>query len=219
MHTSLQTGSARPFLGLEVHWAWGSPREGCWRWGRPGGWGHPPRTAASALPALAVCVRPRQASGPGCAAVVGRWAPAPWSAGGPRPRLTAGLALCVCFQVYHCRSLALVFLELTVLRKFRELTRQPGVPPTLRAVLQRLSALYGLWSLSQHTALLYRGEAPPPAPAIQECPDAGPGGLPGGGSARADSWKTDRSGVNLFLDLSHYHPPGETFFPDRPGTR
>lgn len=60
-------------------------------------------------------------------------------------------------QVYHCRSLALAFLELTVLRKFRELTRQPGVPPTLRAVLQRLSALYGLWSLSQHTALLYRG--------------------------------------------------------------
>ncbi|XP_015982620.2 peroxisomal acyl-coenzyme A oxidase 3 [Rousettus aegyptiacus] len=60
-------------------------------------------------------------------------------------------------QVYHCRSLALVFLELTILRKFCELTRQPGVLPTLRAVLQRLSALYGLWSLSQHTALLYRG--------------------------------------------------------------
>lgn len=60
-------------------------------------------------------------------------------------------------QVYHCRSLALAFLELTVLRRFHEHTHQPGVPPPLRAVLQRLSALYGLWSLSQHMALLYRG--------------------------------------------------------------
>lgn len=60
-------------------------------------------------------------------------------------------------QVYYCRSLALAFLELTAVRKFHEHTHQPGVPPPLRAVLQRLSALYGLWSLSQHMALLYRG--------------------------------------------------------------
>ncbi|XP_039693951.1 peroxisomal acyl-coenzyme A oxidase 3 isoform X3 [Pteropus medius] len=60
-------------------------------------------------------------------------------------------------QVYYSRSLALAFLELTVVRKFHEFTHQPCVPPTLRAVLQRLSALYGLWSLSQHAALLYRG--------------------------------------------------------------
>nr|KAF6385824.1 acyl-CoA oxidase 3, pristanoyl [Myotis myotis] len=60
-------------------------------------------------------------------------------------------------QVYCCRSLALAFLELTVVRRFHEHTHQPDVPPPLRAVLQRLSALYGLWSLSQHTALLYRG--------------------------------------------------------------
>lgn len=60
-------------------------------------------------------------------------------------------------QVYCCRSLALAFLELTVLRRFHEYTHQPGVPPPLRAPLQRLSALYGLWSLGQHTALLYRG--------------------------------------------------------------
>ncbi|ELK06544.1 Peroxisomal acyl-coenzyme A oxidase 3 [Pteropus alecto] len=57
-------------------------------------------------------------------------------------------------QVYYSRSLALAFLELTVVRKFHEFTHQPCVPPTLRAVLQRLSALYGLWSLSQHAALL-----------------------------------------------------------------
>ncbi|XP_070228872.1 peroxisomal acyl-coenzyme A oxidase 3 isoform X2 [Bos mutus] len=60
-------------------------------------------------------------------------------------------------QVYHCRPLALAFLELTVVRRFHEHTHQPRVPPPLRAVLRRLSALYALWSLSQHTALLYRG--------------------------------------------------------------
>ncbi|XP_045690013.1 peroxisomal acyl-coenzyme A oxidase 3 isoform X2 [Phyllostomus hastatus] len=60
-------------------------------------------------------------------------------------------------QVYCCRSLALAFLELTVLRRFHEHTHQPDVPPSLRAPLQRLSALYGLWSLGQHMALLYRG--------------------------------------------------------------
>ncbi|XP_055290302.1 peroxisomal acyl-coenzyme A oxidase 3 isoform X2 [Moschus berezovskii] len=60
-------------------------------------------------------------------------------------------------QVYHCRPLALAFLELTVVRRFHEHTHQPCVPPPLRAVLQRLSTLYALWSLSQHTALLYRG--------------------------------------------------------------
>lgn len=197
----------------------GVPERGMLALGQTGGMG-PPTQNGSVCPASPrrVCA---SSAGVGSRVCCRRWTVGPGAleCRSPQPRLTAGLALCVCFQVYHCRSLALVFLELTVLRKFRELTRQPGVPPTLRAVLQRLSALYGLWSLSQHTALLYRGEAPPPAPAIQECPDAGPGGLPGGGSARADSWKTDRSGVNLFLDLSHYHPPGETFFPDRPRTR
>ncbi|XP_016051286.1 PREDICTED: peroxisomal acyl-coenzyme A oxidase 3 [Miniopterus natalensis] len=60
-------------------------------------------------------------------------------------------------QVYCCRPLALAFLELTVVRRFHEHTHRPGVPPQLRAVLRRLSALYGLWSLNQHSALLYRG--------------------------------------------------------------
>ncbi|XP_036127996.1 peroxisomal acyl-coenzyme A oxidase 3 isoform X3 [Molossus molossus] len=60
-------------------------------------------------------------------------------------------------QVYCGRSLALAFLELTVVRRFHEHTHRPDVPPPLQAVLRRLSALYGLWSLSQHTALLYRG--------------------------------------------------------------
>lgn len=63
-------------------------------------------------------------------------------------------------QVYHCRPLALAFLELTVVRRFHEYAHQPRVPPPLRAVLRRLSALYAVWSLGQYTALLYRGETP-----------------------------------------------------------
>lgn len=60
-------------------------------------------------------------------------------------------------QAYCCRSLALAFLELTALRRFHQHTHRPGVPPPLQPVLRRLSALYGLWSLSRHAALLYRG--------------------------------------------------------------
>uniref|UniRef100_A0A8I3N9V8 Acyl-coenzyme A oxidase n=1 Tax=Canis lupus familiaris TaxID=9615 RepID=A0A8I3N9V8_CANLF len=60
-------------------------------------------------------------------------------------------------QVYYCRPLALAFLELTVVRRFHEYTHQPSVPPPLRAILGRLSALYALWTLSQHMALLYQG--------------------------------------------------------------
>lgn len=68
--------------------------------------------------------------------------------------------LCSVEGVYCCRPLALAFLELTVVRRFHEHVHQPDVPPPLRAVLGRLSALYALWSLNQHTALLYRGEPP-----------------------------------------------------------
>ncbi|XP_062964227.1 peroxisomal acyl-coenzyme A oxidase 3 isoform X1 [Cynocephalus volans] len=60
-------------------------------------------------------------------------------------------------QVYHCRSLALAFIELTAVQRFHQHVHHPSVPPSLRAVLGRLSALYALWSLSRHAALLYRG--------------------------------------------------------------
>ncbi|XP_055479857.1 peroxisomal acyl-coenzyme A oxidase 3 [Psammomys obesus] len=60
-------------------------------------------------------------------------------------------------QVYFCRPLALAFMELTVVQRFLEHAHSSSVPPSLQAVLKRLSALYGLWSLSQHVALLYRG--------------------------------------------------------------
>ena len=94
-------------------------------------------------PAAAGC-----ALSPGCCRRAGPGVPSP-------------NARTVWLQVYHCRPLALAFLELTVVRRFHEHTHQPHVPPPLRAVLRRLSALYALWSLSQHTALLYRGETPP----------------------------------------------------------
>uniref|UniRef100_U3CVX3 Acyl-coenzyme A oxidase n=1 Tax=Callithrix jacchus TaxID=9483 RepID=U3CVX3_CALJA len=60
-------------------------------------------------------------------------------------------------QVFHGRPLALAFMELMVLQSFHEHVHRPCVPPSLRAVLGRLSALYALWSLNRHTALLYRG--------------------------------------------------------------
>lgn len=60
-------------------------------------------------------------------------------------------------QVYFCRPLALTFMELTVVQRFLEHAHSSSVPPSLQAVLKRLSTLYGLWSLSQHVALLYRG--------------------------------------------------------------
>ncbi|XP_053314211.1 peroxisomal acyl-coenzyme A oxidase 3 [Spea bombifrons] len=60
-------------------------------------------------------------------------------------------------QVYYCRSLSLAFIELTVLQKFYEHTHDPSTPVTLQPVLKNLCALYGLWSLSKHLAVLYQG--------------------------------------------------------------
>ncbi|XP_064142260.1 peroxisomal acyl-coenzyme A oxidase 3 isoform X3 [Loxodonta africana] len=60
-------------------------------------------------------------------------------------------------QVYHCRSLALAFMEFAVAQRFHDFTHSPSVPPSLRGVLGRLSALYVLWSLHSHLASLYQG--------------------------------------------------------------
>ncbi|XP_075400762.1 peroxisomal acyl-coenzyme A oxidase 3-like isoform X2 [Tenrec ecaudatus] len=60
-------------------------------------------------------------------------------------------------QVYHCRPLALAFMELTVAQRFHDFTQQPDVPSSLRGILGRLSALYTVWSLSSHMATLYQG--------------------------------------------------------------
>uniref|UniRef100_A0A7N4NJM6 Acyl-coenzyme A oxidase n=1 Tax=Sarcophilus harrisii TaxID=9305 RepID=A0A7N4NJM6_SARHA len=61
-------------------------------------------------------------------------------------------------QAYYCHSLALVFIEHTVLQRYHEYTHQSSIPAPLQLVLSRLSALYGLWSLSQHMGVLYQGE-------------------------------------------------------------
>lgn len=60
-------------------------------------------------------------------------------------------------QVYYCRSLSMAYIELTCLQRFDELTRAEDTPADLRAVLQKLCGLYGLWSLSNHMATLYQG--------------------------------------------------------------
>lgn len=65
--------------------------------------------------------------------------------------------VCVCVQVYYCRSLALAYIEHTCLQRFHELTTNQDTPAGLRPVLRKLCALYGLWSLSSHMATLYQG--------------------------------------------------------------
>ncbi|XP_068926690.1 peroxisomal acyl-coenzyme A oxidase 3 [Petaurus breviceps papuanus] len=60
-------------------------------------------------------------------------------------------------QAYYCHPLALVFIEHTVLQKYHEYTQHSNTPASLQPVLKRLCALYGLWSLSRHMAVLYQG--------------------------------------------------------------
>ncbi|XP_054058774.1 peroxisomal acyl-coenzyme A oxidase 3 isoform X2 [Rissa tridactyla] len=60
-------------------------------------------------------------------------------------------------QVYYCRSLAIAFIEQTVLQRYHDFTHDPNTPSTLQPVLKNLSALYGFWSLSKHLAVLYQG--------------------------------------------------------------
>ncbi|NXG89298.1 ACOX3 oxidase, partial [Stercorarius parasiticus] len=60
-------------------------------------------------------------------------------------------------QVYYCRSLAIAFIEQTVLQRYHDFTHDPNIPSTLQPVLKNLSALYGFWSLSKHLAVLYQG--------------------------------------------------------------
>ncbi|MBN3316038.1 ACOX3 oxidase, partial [Atractosteus spatula] len=60
-------------------------------------------------------------------------------------------------QVYYCRSLAIVYIEHTVLQRFHDFTHDPATPARLKPVLKNLSGLYGLWTLSNHMAILYQG--------------------------------------------------------------
>uniref|UniRef100_A0A8C6VLZ4 Acyl-coenzyme A oxidase n=1 Tax=Naja naja TaxID=35670 RepID=A0A8C6VLZ4_NAJNA len=60
-------------------------------------------------------------------------------------------------QVYYCRSLAIAFIEHTVLEKYHKHVHSPSTPVNLQLVLKRICSLYGLWSLNKHTAILYQG--------------------------------------------------------------
>lgn len=60
-------------------------------------------------------------------------------------------------QVYYCRSLAMAYIEHNCLQRFHDLTKDEDTPAGLRPVLSKLCALYGLWSLSTHMAILYQG--------------------------------------------------------------
>ncbi|XP_066576186.1 peroxisomal acyl-coenzyme A oxidase 3 [Amia ocellicauda] len=60
-------------------------------------------------------------------------------------------------QVYFCRSLAIAYIEHTSLQRFHDLTHDSSTPDSLKPALQRLSGLYGLWTLSKHLAVLYQG--------------------------------------------------------------
>ena len=75
-----------------------------------------------------------------------------------RTRVCVSAPSCVCVQVYYSRSLAIVYIEHTVLQRFHDLTRDEDTPADLRPVLQRLCCLYGLWSLNNHMATLYQGQ-------------------------------------------------------------
>ncbi|EDV29132.1 uncharacterized protein TRIADDRAFT_18987 [Trichoplax adhaerens] len=60
-------------------------------------------------------------------------------------------------QVFHCRPLALAFIENRVLEKFYEHINNAPDNGNIKSVLVRLFLLYGWWSLDKHLALLLQG--------------------------------------------------------------
>ncbi|XP_067034311.1 peroxisomal acyl-coenzyme A oxidase 3-like [Acropora muricata] len=61
-------------------------------------------------------------------------------------------------QVFYCRSLALAYIQCTVLTKFKDLIfNEEETPQALRPVLLKLCSLYGLSSLEEHLTTLYQG--------------------------------------------------------------
>ncbi|CAG2201412.1 ACOX1 [Mytilus edulis] len=63
-------------------------------------------------------------------------------------------------QVYYCRTLAIAFIEMTVLERFYKVLQEgkngEDVPSELRPVLTRICSLFGLWRLEQHLTTLYQ---------------------------------------------------------------
>ncbi|XP_007432420.1 peroxisomal acyl-coenzyme A oxidase 3 isoform X1 [Python bivittatus] len=60
-------------------------------------------------------------------------------------------------QVYYCRSLAIAFIEHTVLQRYHKHVHSSSTPASLQSVLKLICSLYGLWSLNKHMAILYQG--------------------------------------------------------------
>ncbi|XP_058481974.1 peroxisomal acyl-coenzyme A oxidase 3 [Solea solea] len=60
-------------------------------------------------------------------------------------------------QVYYCRSLSIAYIEHCCLQRFHEQVTDEETPASLRPVLSKLCALYGLWSLSNYMVTLYQG--------------------------------------------------------------
>ncbi|XP_013777945.1 peroxisomal acyl-coenzyme A oxidase 3-like [Limulus polyphemus] len=70
-------------------------------------------------------------------------------------------------QVYFCRSLALAYIEHTILERFYKFIKNASVENSLLSALYKLCLLYGLWSLEKHLATLYEGGyAVGPNPAV-----------------------------------------------------
>ncbi|XP_041457080.1 peroxisomal acyl-coenzyme A oxidase 3-like [Lytechinus variegatus] len=60
-------------------------------------------------------------------------------------------------QVYFCRTLAMAFMQHTLLDQFWNYLKSGDLLPEQTAVLTKLCSLYGLWSLEKHMATLYQG--------------------------------------------------------------
>ncbi|XP_071509287.1 peroxisomal acyl-coenzyme A oxidase 3-like [Diadema antillarum] len=74
-------------------------------------------------------------------------------------------------QVFHCRTLAIAFIELTFLSRFADFIRTNDLLPEQTTVLTKLCSLYGLWRLEKHMATLYQGgymSGPQPAQSIRD---------------------------------------------------
>lgn len=73
-------------------------------------------------------------------------------------------------QVYHAKTLAIVYIQHFFLLKFIEVIRQ-AEDPDIKNVLLKLFSLYSLWNLEKYLGILYQGgyaSGEQPAILIQE---------------------------------------------------
>ncbi|EDO32852.1 predicted protein [Nematostella vectensis] len=61
-------------------------------------------------------------------------------------------------QVYHCRELALAYIQCEVFRRFKNaLISDDEILENLKPVLRKLCSLYGVWTLEKQMGTLYQG--------------------------------------------------------------